>query len=258
LNLRTGRTIALAGALMFAARAASAAELNVLVTGSMAQPLREIAESFARKDGHIVNVTPGITTTVIATLQAGEQADLVEVTSVGMDQLEREMLVAPGSRVPIASALIGIAVREGAPVRDISTAEAVIRVLREARSVAYVNPRFGGQVSVNLKTFLDRIGLADEVAKKAVLAFTGEEAVQKAARGEVDVVLAFVSEILPVKGVKWLGPLPAALQVPTDYSAAIGAGSAHPELARALLDDIRSETGRRIIREAGLEPAAPH
>ena len=258
MTLRTGRTIALAGALMFAAGAASAAELNVLVTGSMAQPLREIAESFARKNGHIANVTPGITTTVIATLQAGEKADLVEVTSVGMDQLEREMLVAPGSRVTIASALIGIAVREGAPVPDISTVEALTRALREARSVAYVNPRFGGQVSVNLKTFLDRVGLADEVAKKAVLAFTGEEAVQKAARGEVDIVLAFVSEILPVKGVKWLGPLPAALQVPTDYSAAIGAGSAHPELARALLDDIRSETGRRIIRDAGLEPAAPH
>jgi molybdate transport system substrate-binding protein len=243
---------------VFATSAASAAELNVLVTGSMAQPLREIAEAFARKDGHTANVTPGITTTVVATLQAGEKADLVEVTSVGMDQLEREMLIVPGSRVPIASALIGIAVREGAPVPDISTAEAVTRVLREARSVAYVNPRFGGQVSVNLKTFLDRAGLADEVAKKAVLAFTGEGAVQKAARGEVDIVLAFVSEILPVRGVKWLGPLPAALQAPTPYSAAVGAGSAHPELARALLDEIRSETGRRIIRGAGLEPAAPH
>jgi molybdate transport system substrate-binding protein len=256
--LRISRTIALAGALVFAVGAAWAAELNVLVTGSMAQPLREIAEGFARKNGHTANVTPGITTTVIATLQAGEKADLIEVTSVGMDQLERERLVAPGSRVPIASALIGIAVREGAPVADVSTPEAVKRVLREARSVAYVNPRFGGQVSVNLKTFLDRAGVADEVANKAVVAFTGEEAVQKAARGEVDIVLAFVSEILPVRGVKWLGPLPAALQVPTDYSAAIGTGSAHPELARALLDDIRSETGRRIIRDAGLEPVTPH
>ena len=92
------------------------------------------------------------------------------------------------------------------------------------------------------------------MAKKAALAFTGEEAIQKVARGEADIAVAFVSEILPVRGVKWLGPLPAALQMPTNYSAAIGAGSAHPELARALLDEIKTVDSQRLIREAGLEP----
>jgi molybdate transport system substrate-binding protein len=69
-------------------------------------------------------------------------------------------------------------------------------------------------------------------------------------------VLAFVSEILPVRGVKWLGPLPASLQFPTNYSAAIGAGSANPEAARALLAAITSAEGRRVITTAGLEPVA--
>jgi len=80
-------TIAVIAALLSAAGAAAAAELKVMVTGSMAAPLREIAENFARKNGHTANVTAGITTTVTATLQAGEKADLIEVTSVGMDQL---------------------------------------------------------------------------------------------------------------------------------------------------------------------------
>jgi molybdate transport system substrate-binding protein len=66
-----------------------------------------------------------------------------------------------------------------------------------------------------------------------------------------------VSEILAVRGVKWLGPLPASLQVPTSYSAAIGSGSANPDVARALLDEIRSAESQRVIREAGLEPVAP-
>jgi molybdate transport system substrate-binding protein len=236
--------------------AASAAELKVMVTGSMASPLKEIAETFARAHGHTANVTAGITATVTATLQAGEKTDLVEVTSVGMDQLEKEKLIVPGSRIEIARALIGVAVREGAAAPDISSADAVKRALLEARSITYVNPRFGGQVSANLKAFLDRLGIADEVTKKTSYTTTGEEAVQSVAKGETDMVLAFVSEILPVRGVKWLGPLPTALQFPTSYSAAIGAGIANPEIARALLSAIRSAEGRRVITDAGLEPIA--
>lgn len=252
--MRKGGTIAVIATLLFTAGGGAAAELKVMVTGSMAAPLREIAETFARKNGHTVEVTAGITTTVTATLQAGEKADLIEVTSVGMDQLERENLIRAESRVEIARALIGIAVREGAAVPSVSTPEAVKRVLLEAGSISYVNPRFAGQVGTNMMTFLGRLGIAEEVTKKAALAFTGEEAIQKVAKGEADIAIAFVSEILPVRGVKWLGALPAALQVPTNYSAAIGAGSAHPELARALLDEIQTADSQRLIREAGLEP----
>jgi molybdate transport system substrate-binding protein len=252
-HVKHGGIVAIVAALLFGA-SAGAAELKVMVTGSMATPLKEIAESFARRNGHTANVTSGITTTVTATLQAGEKADLVEVTSVGMDQLEKEKLILPGSRVEIARALIGVAVREGGPTPDISSAEALKRALLQARSITFVNPRFGGQVSVNLKALLDRLGIAEEVTKKTAYAFTGEEAVQKVVKGEADVVLAFVSEILPVKGAMWLGPLPAGLQFPTSYSAAIGASSANPELARALLTAITSPDGRSVIANAGLEP----
>jgi molybdate transport system substrate-binding protein len=251
-----GRMIGLLAALLLAGGEGAAAELKLMLTGSMAAPLREIAETFARKNGHTVEITVGITTTVSATLEAGEKPDLIEVTSFGMDQLEKETLIRAGSRVEIARALIGIAVRDGAAVPDISTREALQRTLRQARSVAYVNPRFAGQVGANLLAFLQRLGMADEVMKKAALAFTGEEAVQKVAKGGADIAIAFVSEILPVRGVKWLGPLPATLQVPTNYSAAIGAGSAQPDLARMLLDAIGSADGRRLIRDAGLEPVS--
>ena len=246
--------IALLGVALFASASVRAAELKVMVTGSMAAPLRAIAENFAKANGHTVDVTVGITTTVSATLRAGEQPDLIEVTSVGMDQLMRENLIRAESRVEIARALIGIAVKDGAPVPDIATQEALRRALQQARSIAYVNPRFAGQVGANMMAFLARLGMADAVTKKAALAFTGEEAVQKVAKGEADMTIAFVSEILPVRGVRWLGPLPVTLQVPTNYSAAIGAGSAHPEAARALLQAIRGADGQRRIREAGLEP----
>jgi molybdate transport system substrate-binding protein len=245
--------IALA-ALVSVAGESSAAQLTVLATGSMGAPLQHIADDFAKRTGHEVTVTVGITTTVTATLQAGDPADLVEVTSTGMDQLAREHLILPESRREIARAVIGLAVNDGAAPADISTQDAVKRALANAKTVTYVNPRFAGQVGVNMMAFLDKLGAKEETTKKAALAFTGEEAVQKVAKGEADLVIAFVSEILPVRGVKWLGPLPASLQVPTSYSAAIGAKSTNTDAARLLLDAIQSDTGRRIIAEAGLEP----
>ena len=111
-------------------------------------------------------------------------------------------------------------------------------------------------MGVNLLAFLEKAGVAEDVKKKAMLAYTGEEAVQIVARGNAELAIAFVSEILPVANAKWLGPIPAQLQVPTNYSAAIGAGSANPDLARQFLDAIRSDDGQRAIREAGLEPVS--
>jgi molybdate transport system substrate-binding protein len=231
-----------------------AAELSVLATGSMGAPLQSIADAFAKRTGHDVTVTVGITTTVTATLQAGDAADLVEVTSTGMDQLARENLILPESRREIARAVIGLAVKEGAPQPDISTPAAVKLVLGDAKIITYVNPRVAAQVGVNMMAFLDKLGLKEVVAKKASLAFTGEEAVQRVAKGEADLVIAFVSEILPVGGVSWLGPLPASLQVATNYSAAIGAKTTNAGVARLLLEAVQGEEGRRILAEAGLEP----
>jgi molybdate transport system substrate-binding protein len=117
-----------------------------------------------------------------------------------------------------------------------------------------VNPRFSGQVGTNLMTFLTRLGIVEEVGPRTVLAFTGEEAVQKVARGEAEIVLAFGSQILPVPGVRWLGPLPAPLQVPTSYAAAVGARSGNPELAHAVLNQSKRLTVSASSGKAGLEP----
>ena len=251
---KTVLTIAAASSLVFATAGAFAAELKVYVSGAMAHALEEISKDFVKKNGHTLDFVVGTTGVLQDRVRKGEKADVIEVTSVGMDQLEKEKLILPGSRTEIAHALIGVAVREGAPVPDISTAEALKRTLLGARSITFVNSRSGGQVSVNLRAMLDRLGITDEVTKKTTFTITGEEAIQRVVKGESEIVLAFVSEILPVKGAKWLGPMPAGLQFPTSYSAAIGAGSANPELARALIAAIRNAEGRRIISNAGLEP----
>jgi molybdate transport system substrate-binding protein len=250
---KTALTIA-AMPFLLAATGASAAEMKVLVSGAMAHALEVISQDYTKKNGHMLDFQVGTTGVIQEKVRAGEKADVVEVTSAGMDALEKEKLVVPGTRVELARALVGVAVRDGAPVPDISTPDALKQRLIAARSVAYIDPKIGGQAGATIVALLQKLGISDEVAKKSTFGKTGAEAVQKMVAGDADIVISFTSEILPIKGAKLVGALPAALQNPSSYAAAVGIASANPEQARALLQAMRSAEGRRVITEAGLEP----
>jgi len=251
---KTALTIAAAIPLLVAAVHAEAAQLKVLVSGAMAHALEEISEDFARKNGHTLDFVVGTTGVLQDRVRAGEAADVIEVTSAGMDALEKEMLAVPGTRVELARALIGVTVPDGAALPDISTPEALKKRLISARSVAYIDPKAGGQAGAAIMGLLQRLGIAEEVVKKSVYGRTGAESVQKMVAGEADIAISFMSEIMPIKGAKLVGPLPAAVQNPSTYAGAIGIRSANPEIARALLRAMTGAEARRVITEAGLEP----
>ncbi|HYM17462.1 MAG TPA: molybdate ABC transporter substrate-binding protein [Micropepsaceae bacterium] len=237
-----------------AAPAAKAAQIKVLVSGAMAHALQDISEDFTKKNGHTLDFQVGTTGVVQDKVRMGEKADIVEVTSAGMDQLEKEKLVMPGTRVELARALIGVAVKDGSPVPDISTPAALKQRLMSARAVAYIDPKVGGQAGAAIVGMLSKMGITDDVAKKAVYGKTGAEAVQKMANGEADIAISFISEMMPIKGAKVVGTLPAALQNPSQYAAAIGSASANLAAARDLLKAMQSAEAHRVMVNAGLEP----
>jgi molybdate transport system substrate-binding protein len=253
---KTSLLITAAASLLLAATNANAAPLKVMVSGAMAHALQEISEDFAHKNGQMLDFVANTTGVLQDRVRKGEKTDIIEVTSVGMDALEKEMLVVPDTRVELARALIGVAVRDGAPALDISTPEALKARLLAARSVAWIDPKVGGQAGAAITGILQRMGIADEVGKKSVYGKTGAEAVQKMAAGEADIAISFVSEIMPIKGAKLAGPLPAAIQSPSSYAAAIGVGAPNPDAARALLKAMTTPEGARVMVAAGLEPIA--
>src|SRR6266446_811537 len=148
---KSALTLATSVLLLLSPVASNAAQLKVLVSGAMAHALEEISQDFARKNGHTLDFQVGTTGVLQDRVRAGEKADLIEVTSAGMDALEKEKLVLPGSRVELARALIGVAVRDGAPLPNISTPEALKQQLLAARSVAYIDPKIGGQAGAMLQ-----------------------------------------------------------------------------------------------------------
>lgn len=247
-------TLAIAALVPFALAPAQAAQVKMMASGAMAHALEEIGNGFAKKNGHSIEYVVSTTGVLQDRLRGGEKADVIEVTSVGMDQLEKEKLVDPATRVEVARALVGVAVREGARVPDISTPEALKAALLAAPKVAYIDPKVGGQAGATIVGVLQKLGIADEVVKKSVYGRTGAEAVQKTVAGEGDIVLSFTSEILPIKGAKLVGPLPPALQNPSSYAAAVPVGAPNPELAKALIREMASPESRHMIVEAGLEP----
>ena len=251
---KTVLTIAAAASLMFAGAGAFAAELKVYVSGAMAHALEEISKDFVKKNGHTLDFVVGTTGVLQERVRKGEKADVIEVTSVGMDQLEKEKLVVPGTRVEIARANIGVAVRDGAPAMDISTPDALKQRLLAARSIAYIDPAVGGQAGAAMVKLLADLGITEQMKTKTVHGRTGAESVQKMVAGEADIAISFISEILPIRGAKLVGPLPAAVQNPSSYAGAIGSNSANQQAARALLAAMQNAESRHVMVDAGLEP----
>lgn len=247
-------SIATAASLVFATAGAFAAEIKVYVSGAMAHALEEVSKDFAKKNGHTIDFVVGTTGVLQDRVRKGEKADLIQVTTVGMDALEKEKLVVPGTRVDLARANIGVAVRDGAPAMDISTPDALKQRLLAARAIAYIDPVAGGQAGAAMVKLLADLGISEQMKGKTINGRTGAESVQKMVAGEADIAISFISEILPIKGAKLVGPLPASVQNPSSYAGAVGANSANPQAARALLAAMQNAEAHHVMIDAGLEP----
>jgi molybdate transport system substrate-binding protein len=185
-------------------------------------------------------------------LSAGEPADVVVLTDVAIDQLEGQGLVVAGSRADIARVGVGVAVREGAPRPDIATPEALKQTLLAAKSLAYVDPARGATSGIHFASVLQRLGIAEAVKSKTILIPTGFAA-EVVARGEAEICVHQISEILPVKGVTLVGPLPRELQKVTIYSGGVAAKAAQPEAARAFLAFLTRPAFKPKLAAAGLD-----
>jgi molybdate transport system substrate-binding protein len=185
-------------------------------------------------------------------IAGGDVPDVAVLTSALIDTLVAQGPLAAASRRDIARVGVGVGVRTGAPSAAIDTPDALKALLLSAQSVAFTAE---GQSRAAIDAAFERLGIADAMRGKTLLKGPGE-APGMVARGEADVVLTLVSEMMDVSGLTLLGPFPPALQTYVTFTAARGAAATDPGVDR-LLAALADANASATLSKHGLEPPAP-
>jgi molybdate transport system substrate-binding protein len=238
--------------LWVSATPAVAAEIKVLSAGAMKSIVTELGESFRQETGHTIVITSGTAGEIRQKMVSGEWTDVVIVTDSVLEQLATPGLIVADTRVVVARTAIGVAVRQGAPLPDISTTEAFKQSILAAKSLVYTDPARGATSGIHFAAVLQRLGIADAVKGKTVL-WPGGYAAEALVTGQAELCVHQISEILPVKGVILVGPLPKELQKLTTYSAAVASLATKPEVAQAFVAYLARPSFKPKLAAAGLD-----
>ena len=260
-RFRAGRRLLLVAGLSTlvgcAALRPDAGEIHVMTSGGFTAAYNELRPAFEARTGYRVQTAYGASMgnasdSIPSRLGRGEAADVVILARSALDALVKAGRVVPGSQVDLVRSTIGIAVRKGEPKPDISSVAALKQTLLAAPSIAYSASASGTYYETEL---LKRLGLEAEVRPKS-RRILSERVGTVVARGDAALGLQQVSELLPIAGIDYVGPLPAEVQRVTVFSAGISTTSKRPEAARALIDYLGSREVSATVARTGLEPVA--
>ncbi len=225
--------------------------MKVLCTNGVKSIMLDLIPEFERGSATKVLITWGSANALLKELETGAGGDLAILTAEAIEDLIKHGKVVAGSRVDLARSGIGVAVRKGANKPDIASPEALKRALLAAKSVAHSK---SGMSGIYFPTVLARLGIADAMKPKIVLPDPGTPVGEVVATGEAEIGIQQISELLPVAGIEIVGPLPAALQKITTFSAGVLAAAKEPDAAAALVKFLAAELPR-LLAQRGLQPA---
>jgi len=245
-------------AAMRAGGTADAAEIRVLSSGSMKAALSQLLPDFQKSSGNTAIIEYGPAGAIAGRIAKDDAADVVIVSRSQIEKLESNGKVVPGSLVNIAGISLGVAVRKGAPKPDISNVEAFKRALLSARSIGYRDPITGSTSGIYTAGMLERIGLAQQLKPKLNLdrseGDVPENVFLGVAKGEVEMQIGQITEIIISPGVDLAGPLPAEIQNTTVMAAGIITASKAPDAAKAFISFISSPSAAAVLKASGFQP----
>ena len=254
------RWLAVAGAAgLLLVRAASAADVQVMISSGFHGVYSELAPAFERASGHHLVTIRGPSMgdspeAIPARLARGEAADVVMLDGGAADELGKQGLVRSDSKVDLARSLIGMVVRSGAAKPDIGSVEAFRSTLLAAKSIAYSDSGSGTYLST---TLFPKLGVAEQIAGKSRKVRgppSGEPVAAVVARGEAEIGFQQVSELIHVPGITFVGTIPAEVQPAIFFAGALTRTVRQPEAASALIRFLASPEAAPVISKAGLVP----
>ncbi|MGD0024730.1 MAG: substrate-binding domain-containing protein [Xanthobacteraceae bacterium] len=231
-------------------------ELKVLSTTAMKTVFDELSPQFERATGNRLVVSLGPSLQIETRLADGEAADVAILTAAGAKEMVARGRILAASPVDVARSSLGVAVQKGAPKPDISCVEAFKRTLLAAKSIAVSKPG-GGQSGAHMTKVFKELGIAEAMAAKAKYGAGSPAGLVGLIilRGEADIGVQQIAELMGVCGIDIVGALPAELQSVTPFTAAIPTTASRPEAGRALIDFLTTPAAKSVIKAKGLEPA---
>lgn len=227
----------------------AAADLLVWSAGAARPPLDELVPEFQKMSKKVLQVEYAPVGVLMRRLAEGTLPDVLIVSAEVVAEVERKGWSVPGSALALGSVGVGVAVKDGAPLPDISSPNALRKTLLAARSITYMDPQKGTS-GKHFAAVLEQLGIAEQVKARTTLGDVGF-VVEPVARGEIELGVQQITEILPVKGARLLGPLPAPLQKITTYSVMLGAQARDPLLAGALIGYLTGAQAAAMFRQKG-------
>jgi molybdate transport system substrate-binding protein len=226
-----------------------AAEIKVWTARAIATVLTEVGPQFERTTGHHLNVYSGLPVDFLRRANAGEPFDILITGSSPVDEWIKDGKIIAETRTDIVRSGIGVEVRAGAGKPDISSVEAFKRALLDAKSIAYL--RVGSGIYV--AGLVERLGIA-EVIKSKVTRPESDIVSELVAKGEVELGMVVITQILTTPGVELVGPLPPEIQSYVMFTAGVSANSRVPDAARQLIKFLTGPTAIPVIKAQGMEP----
>jgi molybdate transport system substrate-binding protein len=232
-------------------QAALATDLSVWSAGATKPPMEELVASFQASTGHKLTVDYAPVGVLLRRLAAGGRPDVLLVSAEVVAEVERQNWAVAGSAVPVGSVGIGLAVKAGAARPDISSPDALRQTLLNAKSITYMDPQKGTS-GKHFAAVLEQLGIASQVQAKTKLGDVGF-VVEPVAKGEIEIGIQQITEILPVQGAVLLGPLPGSLQKITTYSALLGAGAQAKPVAADFIRYLQTPQATVVFERTGFK-----
>jgi len=230
---------------------AYATEITLVAPGGAKAAMDALLPKFESQTGNSVKATFG--SGLGTKKQAAQGTFDVSIAQPPFPEVLNSPDVDVKSQTPLASVAVAVAVKKGSPKPDISSADAVKRLLLSAKSVTYPDAAGGAAAGVSFEATLKQLGIADQIEAKITRAQGGAGAMALVANGSVDVGLTFISEMQD-PGIDIVGPLPVPISPPTQLVGFVSAHSQHPDVAKALLKFLSGPAGAEVYRAQRMQP----
>lgn len=251
--LSTAVTIAtvFAGCASIFAQETRDARIHVFASNGVRALVEELLPRAEHTIGYRLDVQFNSTAALKLKIEGGEPFDAAILTTEAIDELSQKGRISAATRVDLARCGIGVGIRAGSPKPDISTSAALKSALLQAKSLTYARD---GASSPYLVKMFERLGILNQIQPKIVLAQGSAVATASVRDGKAELVLTLISEILPVRGIELVGPLPSELQSYVRFAAGVSNNARSRRAAQALIQFFVQPSVAQIYRDKGLEP----